>query len=378
MQEVNCSPRESPETGDNSLTRAKLLGSAILKRSSVRRLAFFLLRLSLGIAMLIWLQKSGALNFSSLGRIFQVWPLTLVAVGVVLLDVFLMSVRVSLLFRVQGLSLCIRNAFQLTMVGFLFSMFLPGSAGGEVARFYYAGRENHGSRPEIAAALLFDRLMGVLSLVLLPLLFAPFFLPMVRAIAGIRHIFWLDLLLTALLLALMIGAVTLDSLWYQFSLRLKRWPDLQNLSDRVIQAIAYYRKGRATLLYAMLLSLFANFALIIVTALGLYTTNPGSFSLKLLFVAPISHLVKALPLTPGGLGVGEAAFNALFGVAGIKGGAEALLCVRLWNAIVGLFGLAIYLWGVGRVVHRDEKKTLPGRDVPSAMEAACEPQFDRG
>lgn len=56
------------------------------------------------------------------------------------------------------------------------SLFLPGSAGGEVARFYYAGRENHGSWPEIAAALLFDRLMSVLCLILvrLPLLFAPF------------------------------------------------------------------------------------------------------------------------------------------------------------------------------------------------------------
>lgn len=328
--------------------------------------------------MLIWLQRSGALNFSSLGRIFQVWPLTVAAVGVVLLDIFLMSIRVSLLFRVQGLSLSIRNAFQLTLVGFLFSMFLPGSAGGEVARFYYAGRENHGRRPEIAAALLFDRLMGVLSLLLLPLLFAPFFLRMVRAVAGIRDVLWLDLLLTAFLLVLMIAAVTFDSLWYQFSLRLRRWPDLQNISDRVIQAIAYYRKGGATLLYAMILSLLANFALIVVTALGLYTTNPASFSLKLLFVAPISHLVKALPITPGGLGVGEAAFNALFAVAGIKGGAEALLCVRLWNAMVGLFGLAIYLWGMGRIVHVDKKKPAPGHDAPSIREAACEPQFDRG
>lgn len=71
---------------------------------------------------------------------------------------------------------------------------------------------------------------------------------MVRAVAGIRHILWLDLLLTAFLLALMVAAVTFDSLWYHFSPRLK-----------------------------IIISLFANFALIIATALGLYATDPAPF-----------------------------------------------------------------------------------------------------
>lgn len=348
------------------------------KKASVRKLAFFLLRLSVGILLLIWLQKSGALRFSSLAAVFRIWPLTLAAVGIVLLDVFLMSIRLSLLFRVQGLTISVKNAFRLTLVGLLFSMFLPGSAGGEVARFYYAGRENQGKRPEIVAALLMDRSMGVLSLILLPLLFAPFFLPLIRAVSGVRDILWLDLTLTICLLLVMVVAISFDSLWYQFSPYLRKWSDLQNLWNRMAQAIGYYRKGRAALLHAMILSLLANFALILVTALGLYTTNPDSLSLKLLFVAPVAHLVKALPLTPGGLGVGEAAFNALFAFAGMKGGAEALLCVRLWNAVVGLFGMAVYLWGIGRVVHLEEKTDAPEKRAPSAMKAAQEPQFDRG
>jgi hypothetical protein len=38
----------------------------------------------------------------------------------------------------------------LTPIGFFFSTFLPGSAGGDLAKLYYATRENEGHRAEVA------------------------------------------------------------------------------------------------------------------------------------------------------------------------------------------------------------------------------------
>jgi glycosyltransferase 2 family protein len=89
--------------------------------------------------------------------------------------------------------------------------------------------------------------------------------------------------------------------------------------------------------------------------LGLYAVNPGSFSMRLALVAPIGHLVNSLPLTPGGIGVGETAFNTLFKLTGMSGGAEALLCLRLWNVLVGSLGLVVYLLGMRRVVYPHEE-----------------------
>jgi hypothetical protein len=48
--------------------------------------------------------------------------------------------------------------------------------------------------------------------------------------------------------------------------------------------------------------------------------------------------------------VGETAFNALFNHVGLLGGAEALLCTRIWTAMVGLIGFAFYLRGINREV----------------------------
>jgi uncharacterized membrane protein YbhN (UPF0104 family) len=67
-------------------------------------------------------------------------------------------------------------------------------------------------------------------------------------------------------------------------------------------------------------------------------------------VVPVGHIVNSLPLTPGGLGVGETAFNALFNLTGLRGGAEALLCTRIWTAMVGLIGFSFYLHGISREV----------------------------
>jgi uncharacterized membrane protein YbhN (UPF0104 family) len=130
---------------------------------------------------------------------------------------------------------------------------------------------------------------------------------------------------------------------------------MQTLALRVVDALSLQGKDQLTLMYAFLLSLLANLALMVVTALALFAVHPASFSIRLALVAPVGHLVNSLPLTPGGIGVGESAFNALFLLTGIHGGAEALLCMRLWNCVVGVLGLVICVVGLNRVVYTEEE-----------------------
>ncbi len=136
-----------------------------------------------------------------------------------------------------------------------------------------------------------------------------------------------------------------------FSRLLGRWRGPQNIAERVLDAMAAYGKSPSVLIGALVLSFLANLALIGVTALGLYTVNPAGLSMKLCLVVPIGHLVNSLPFTPGGIGVGETAFNALFALTGTRGGADVLLCLRIWSLLVGALGLLNYMFGMGRIVH---------------------------
>ena len=97
--------------------------------SILRKTAFLLLRLGIGVGILVYLAKLGQINFFSLIRLFHAWPITVIATGILLLDILLMSIRASLLFSSARLSLSVGNSIQLNLVGFLFSTFLPGAAG---------------------------------------------------------------------------------------------------------------------------------------------------------------------------------------------------------------------------------------------------------
>jgi glycosyltransferase 2 family protein len=325
----------------------------------LRKIAFLLLRVAIGITILVYLAKSGQINFSSVTRLFRLWPITLAAVGFLLLDILMMSIRASLLFRSARLSLSLGNSFQLNLIGFLFSTFLPGAAGGDIAKLVYATRQNHGRRAEVTTVLILDRFVGLFSLVLLPILFAPFFLDLLRSLSVLRRLLYMDALLAGLMVV-SVALVTFSTSTRSWLARsLGTWPTIRDLTVRVLHAMALQGKAQSTLFFAFLLSLVANLALMAVTALGLYAVNPLSFSTRLALVAPIGHLVNSLPLTPGGIGVGETAFNALFKLTRISGGAEALLCLRLWNISVGLLGLLVYLFGVRRIVYPyDEEGSL--------------------
>ena len=71
---------------------------------------------------------------------------------------------------------------------------------------------------------------------------------------------------------------------------------------------------------------------------------------------------NALPLTPGGLGVGEAAFDGLFHLVGIDGGARLLLLWRLGLLPVCLAGGVLYMIGI-RHLHDQDAIEGPPADV---------------
>jgi glycosyltransferase 2 family protein len=352
---------------------------AVLKPSqspsggALKKSASLVLRLAVGMGILAYLAKSGQINLSSLAGLYHAWPVSILAVGVLLLDIVLMSFRASLLFASASLSLSFWNSLQLNLIGFLFSTFLPGAAGGDIAKVYYATKENHGRRAEVTTILILDRLVGLFSLVLLPLLFAPFFLPLLRSVPVLARLLWMDWLLAA---AMLVGAAL--TMFFSptrswVSLLLEKWPSIRNLALRVVDAMAAQGKARGKLFVALLLSLLANMALIVVTALGFTVVNPGLFSVNLALVAPLGHLVNSLPLTPGGIGVGETAFNTLFSLAKMSGGAETLLCLRLWNLAVGALGLLVYLFGMGRIVHPYEDEPAEAASSGLRVESLSKP-----
>jgi uncharacterized protein (TIRG00374 family) len=278
------------------------------------------------------------------------WPITLAALGIFLVDIGLMGLRTSLLFRPLGMKLTVLKSTQLWMISIFFSTFLPGAGGGDLVKLYYATRENAGRRTEVATVLMFDRAIGLFAMLILPFFFVPMFLPLIQAAPTLRTILTLIAYISVTLLALFLLCAFNQSIFNFLARESGALPRWRKLACRVLETIRTYGRNPGTLLSALLLSILANLSVIVITALAVLVLAPASLSSKICLVVPIGQVVNGLPLTPGGLGVGEAALNALFELAGLHGGAETFLCWRVWKAMIGLLGLVIYVRGIGSVL----------------------------
>ncbi len=319
-------------------------------RHPVAKTVFTILRLGVGAAILVYMYRSGIINVRPLAKLLSAWPISLAAVGILLADVYLMGIRTCWMFEPVGLHLPIWKSFQLNLVAAFFTNVIPGAAGGDVARIIYTTKGNPGNRAKVATVVLLDRGVGLFSMLLLPLLFVPFSPGLLRNVPVLRALIIVD---AAAAVAMLIGfgiCVYSESLRRIIANVSPRWERWAAMSLRVLDTLRAYRGNSHWLLKALAMSVVANASVIAVMALALIPINPSWLSMKMCLLVPLGQVANALPITPGGIGVGEAAFHSLFSMSGLQGGAESVIVWRIWRAVVGFVGLAVYLGGLGRVV----------------------------
>jgi glycosyltransferase 2 family protein len=340
-----------PLSGENPETQLTLepTNDGPPPRNRTRKFLWLLVRLAIAAALLAYLAKSGTIDRRAISRPFTAWPIALAAIALILLDISLMAQRLVWLFRPIGLNLSWSKSFQVAMVSFLFGVFLPGAVGSDISRLYYVAKDHAARRSEIVIVTLFDRGIGMLSLLLMPLLFAPFFSSTVAQLPALRDLLIISAVTSVILIAGFFACIYLEPLVQKIAdatLGILPWRDWYT---NVIRTVGSYRTDLGAIGLALLVSLAGNSLMLIGTVLAVMAIDPANLNLRMALVVPLGFVANCLPVTPGGLGVGEAAFNSLFAMAGLRGGADALICWRVWTAIVRLLGVVFYLRGVERV-----------------------------
>jgi uncharacterized membrane protein YbhN (UPF0104 family) len=124
-------------------------------------------------------------------------------------------------------------------------------------------------------------------------------------------------------------------------------------------AIYVFRSEKAALFWAGWYSLIGHVALAgMFYFAGQIFFNHG-LGLVTCLVALLGMLANALPITPGGLGVGEAAFEGLFRGLGYEGGAHLILAWRIAMIPMCIVGAIIYMGGVKTQVGDIRKSIFP-------------------
>ena len=272
------------------------------------------------------------------------WRWIAAAVALVFFDRALMAWRWIILLRALDTPAPppLRDVLRIFFVSSFIATFLP-SVGGDVYRAYSLA--THGvSGAQAAASVAMDRLLGVLSL----LLVAAVALPYAGRVATDPVIVWT---MSITIVGCAAGALAVFSrraseLAHAVNARVPG-VSLQRMSGRLIDALARYKHHRADLASVLALSIGVQ-GIRIVQAwfLGLSLGIAAPPSAYLAFI-PIILLIMLVPITVYGLGTSQFAFDSLFGLVGVPAAsAFALSVLFVALGIVGnLPGGVLYATG---------------------------------
>jgi uncharacterized protein (TIRG00374 family) len=308
-------------------------------------------RTALAVGLLAVLGTSGGLDWASLRGLVSAWPLSLTAVLVLFVAHLVAASRLCALLRPFGLHLSLLSSFRLGLIGVFFSSLLPGAAGGDLVRMYYATEGNPGRRTEVVTVLLMDRIIGLFGLLAWPILAAPLFPGLIGSLDVLRWLLWsAALVVIGMTVAFFAGLSRPVRTSGLVAGVLRRVP-IGGYADKALETVGAYQTRPITLLAAIGISWVAHTLAIATMLIIAAAINPTGFAWQMSLLIPLGFVANAVPLTPGGLGVGETAFNHLFDMAGLRGGAEVLLGWRVITIMTSLLGLVFYLQGRRHVVH---------------------------
>lgn len=336
----------------------------------MRHVFLTILKLAVVAALLWWLVQSGKLDFGQLGEVVQnptivVANVALWSLGYVVLGGF----RWWLLLRGLDLEMPFIRTLRLQLIGFFFNTAMPGAVGGDIVKAVYVIREQHSQRKTPAMlTILIDRVVGLVGLFVLAGLSIGYMLER----EALRP---LALFVGVGLLGFAVGAAVLfypfpegkDPIARLLSAKLPGF----SLLHSIYQAARSYRRRKRVLLAAVGISMVIQvggllYAWYLTQTLTSQTPAIG----ELVPIYTIGVMTTALPLAPGGLGVGHVAFDRLFHLAGLTGGANVFNVMVLGQLILNLFGFIPY------VLHRTKLPDMAELQSELAAEAATAQALD--
>ncbi|MBF0270788.1 MAG: flippase-like domain-containing protein [Magnetococcales bacterium] len=305
---------------------------------------------SVSLIALLWYQ--GKLDFAALWLLSSS-PWTIVmAVLFSTVSYSLGALRWIVLLRSQRIALPLSWGHKVTFLGLYCNLVLPGGGmAGDAVRLAQVIRVAPEQRLEGFLSLFVDRavgLYGMLFIAMLAIVSNP------AVVTGIGPLQLMAGVVFGAVVGVPVGAVVLyrllhfltEQAWFARLLAAGR---LGQLLGRLLDIIRLYRNALPQLLMAFLLTLVLQglllMGLVLVSmAMGVGTLTPLDYA----FATPWAWMANFLPLTPGGIGVGEAAFDQMCRwLETVPSGAPygtIFLVYRMLNMLGSFPGLVIFFF----------------------------------
>lgn len=297
---------------------------------------------------------------------FGRWPWLVSGFLLVFVAIGMVTVRWKLILNTQGLPLAWQRVFSIAFVGVFFNSFMPGSVGGDLVRGYYTSRESENRRTELFLSVLIDRMLGLPSLLLMP--FAAMAVqPRFTFGDPVTRTVFFALLMAICAMAGIFLALFKRDLFEKYGF-LKRLEHKASVGAVIRKAYAAVRlcvthpvlaaKGFALSILGQVAGVSAGFCL--ARALGEHVPFTDFFALYMVVMT-----IAAIPVTPGGLGVREAAMVLLLSTAGVPAVTSVAISLLIYagTLLCGAVGALAFICCSGPQ-GRAPAGAVPGPSLP--------------
>ncbi len=302
-----------------------------------KKLFFLLLKLALAAGVIFLLFKYANVDFSKVETVLKHYPLMLFLFSIVGLTIFLNSVRWVVLLKSQQMTSSVIKAYQFSLIGTFFSFLLPSSVGGDFVKGLMAARQWQEKKTKIFLSVFVDRLFGLILMMVISiigfgfnfklLLDVPHVLSIVKTIASLL-LFGIFMLL----ISLKIKKINFAS------------QKLLELKNKLLSIVDYFNSPQLVF-KSFFISLFSfSSHIILFHFIFNFFDQPLPLAAFMLCV-PLGIVLMSLPIAPGGVGVGQAAYFFMFNIFGEGYGETGVMAVTIMQVVYllwAVFGALIF------------------------------------
>lgn len=317
---------------------------------------FQILKILFAAGILYWLATSGKLNFRALQNLLT-WQLGLPCLLLIFVNLVLASERWRILLRTQGIHEGPWPIFKLSMIGSFFNFAMPGGVGGDVVKAYYFTKDHKGTKVLAVTSIFMDRVLGLYSMIAMALVVMFYDFNHVVTVPTLYSLFYLVSLLFVLCsfgLALVFSKKIYNKSWLK-NILIKLPFSAKTL--KLYESMHLYGSSGKSVLLVIVISFFAQLSSILFLSVAGIAAGIDVPLKTYFLVAPLGFMATAIPISPAGIGVGQAAFYFLFNLhTGTKSelGPTVITALQVTTLLLSLIGAFFYLKRKDRSFTADE------------------------
>lgn len=316
-------------------------------QKKAKNLVIQFIKIAVAVGIVSWLVTSGKLNFLALQKMLSL-QLAIPALLLVFFNIFFASERWRVLLTTQNIQANSWSVFKLTLIGSFFNFAMPGGVGGDVIKAYYFAKDHTQEHSKVIAisGVLMDRVLGLYAMIMMAMIVMFYDLQHVITIPALHSLFYV---ISALFTVSTLGLSIVFSKWiYE-----KKWLHqlltilpFKSKTTKLYESMHLFGKSGGTVLKAILLSFFSQTCAIVFLYLAGYAAGIEVSINTYFLVAPLGFMATAIPISPAGVGVGQAAFYFLFNLYTGKDselGPTVITAFQMTLLLLSLLGAFYYL-----------------------------------